>query len=232
MIDRVCTPTLLGIPIELRLRIYNHLFKGAEIKICAYKFATSLKDVPHIQTKTEEHLSLPNQIISTCRQLRTESIPVLFKSIKPTCREQDLASLNKHVGGMYSDKIEIAVLQEGFFGYHGRTIVEKFPALPALKLLEVECINVMRLELLENTTDLTPEMEKTICEWQGDLIQRQTSYGAGKRYIFKRNNPDRPFRVLLKAEATHRTVERDGLHTMYEEYNAVSLARSPYLRCR
>ena len=150
--------------------------------------------------------------------------------MKLTCYEQDLTSLNKRLPRMYSDKIEIAMLEEGFFGHHGRSIIESFPVLPALKLLEVECINVMRLELLENTTDLTPEIEKTICEWQEDLIQRQTFYGAGKRYIFQRNNPERPFRVVLKAEATHRSIERDpdasphsNSHTKYEEYKAVSL---------
>lgn len=197
--------------------------------------------VQKIDNDTEnakEHLPLPNQITSTCRQLRTESIPVLLKSIKLTCCEKDLSSLNKHLRRMYSDNIERAMLEEGFFGYHGRTTVESFPDLPALKLLEVECIKVMRLELLENTTDLTPEIEKTICEWQEDLIQRQTFYGAGKRYIFQRNNPERPFRVVLKAEATHRSIERDpdasphnNSHTKYEEYKAVSHARSTYLRC-
>ncbi len=152
------SPTLMGMPAEVRLRVYDHLFIGSEIKICSAKFTTRDHEIPGTKIKTTRHEPLPDQMTLTCRQIRRESLPLLLKSIKLTCCQQDFTTLDTRLSKMYRDNIQTVLLQKEVFTSHFDYWSLDLPFLPALKLLEVKLgFKLIVKELNTAKSNLTPE---------------------------------------------------------------------------
>ena len=170
------TPTLLGIPIEVRCRIYAHIFQDAEIEIGSH-----IENPFGVESFISNHF-FPIQITATCRQLRAEAFPILLKHIKLSCNQRDFLQLNTHVKKSYTSKIETVLMHERLYGvyYPGKyEEVDAFPDLPALRVLEIQVDCSLRLLSLEDDTALSPEREKIIWNMWKSFLSKDPPTGSG-----------------------------------------------------
>lgn len=127
-------PKVLGfldLPLEVRLEVYSHLFEAAKLSC----------DTPHTTWPTCGHsicsCLFPHHIVSTCRQLRDETLPLL------------MASTVVEVAGSFD---KITRMPDHYLGAMNRAVVLdaklfstrpfQLEKLPELKVLELRNITV------------------------------------------------------------------------------------------
>lgn len=89
------------LPAELRLKIYKHVFEGAQVVVSIHESKHGTEDRPLAEftcSDDPDHASL----VKTCRDIRTEALPVLFSESVVIAKGTDhivwLDDLNKVIG--------------------------------------------------------------------------------------------------------------------------------------
>ena len=209
--------TLLGIPVEIRRVIYNHLFDGLILIVldqmkakkesgwCFSRQPVGVTDVcTHYRdmTRKEKQESHP-RILMICHKIRNEALPVLSASLTLHCEHWKSIVLNTQVPSYYLKNVTM-MIQEKFGWGAWSTYMARLPSLETLQIgSEGHEMSISTYSL--DKYDYEDKKSVLAGKYDGKLLHEAFCFLAAKaRADFQTQLPPFQLQILIRKSLAYR----------------------------
>ena len=139
MAEMSLSPSLLSLPTEIRLRIYEHLFIKSILKVCGYKHRRGhhLNELPD-RGKRISIRQTPYQITHVCSKIRSESLPMLLENTLLSCCHMGSRLVDTHLPPIYREHLRSVSID--CLSFNTKFIHSLRPDVPHRRCKTLPCI--------------------------------------------------------------------------------------------